>query len=111
MHATNPQPARQPTNHFSPANSVVRDAMVNVMFATIPQCGALLPTPPPPIEGAEDNGVVDKNCQVEGRWSKTVLATDATLPRTTSTCLLWCAIALGALVRGCPLTHVGCLRP
>ena len=87
---------------------VIRDAMVSVMFATIPSRNAVLPPPPPPTEAVErGSDVIGSNCQVEGRWSKAAHAGSATLPRTTSTCLLWCAIALGALVRGSPLTHVG----
>lgn len=31
-------------------------------------------------------------------------------PRDSSTCLLWCAVALGALVRGCPLANVRGVR-
>ena len=30
-----------------------------------------------------------------------------TIPRDSSTCILWCAVALGALVRGHPLARVG----
>jgi len=96
-----------PTTHVSSVTRVIRDAMVNVMLATTPQCGALLATPPLHTGGVEESDVADGNCEVEGRWSKAVLATNAVLPRTTSTCMMWCAIALGAIVRGTPLNHVG----
>ena len=43
----------------------------------------------------------------EASWRKAVTTRDAAPPRDASTCILWCAIALGALVRGYPLPHVG----
>lgn len=51
-----------------------------------------------------------RDTTVEGCWSEAVVAAGGgKLPSDASTCLLWCAIALGALVRGCPLTDVGVL--
>ena len=47
--------------------------------------------------------------QTVGCWSEAVTADDRVLPCDAPTCVLWCAIALGALVRGCPLSHVGLL--
>ena len=89
-------------------NSAVRDAMVSVMLATTPQRTAVPLPPLPPTEGAEaESDRIDHYCPGQGPWNMDVAAPDATLPRTTSTCLMWCAIALGALVRGIPLTHVG----
>ena len=52
------------------------------------------------VEGIDQSG---RRC-----WHGAEAAEDGgTRPRNASTCLLWCAIALGALVRGCPLTNVG----
>lgn len=44
-----------------------------------------------------------------GCWGDavTVAVGGRNLPSDASTCLLWCAVALGALVRGSPLTTVG----
>ena len=98
----------QPSYRASFLYRVVRDAMVSVMLATTPQFTAVPSPPPPPTEAVEEGrDELDSNCQVEGRWSKAIPATDVALPRTTSTCLMWCAIALGALVRGCPSANVG----
>ena len=99
---------RLTSNHYAYSlNRVVRDAMISVMLATTPSCKSLVSWRLPPEGAEEETDVGDSNCQVEGRWSKAVTAGGAVLPRTTSTCLMWCAIALGALVRGIPLTHVG----
>lgn len=48
---------------------------------------------------------VDEDC-----WSSNTLAAEnetRALPRDSSTCMLWCAVALGALVRGHPVAQVG----
>ena len=82
--------------------------MVSVILATNPQRKTVSQPPLLPAEADEEGSdVVGITCQMEGRWSKAVPARSAALPRTTSTCLMWCAIALGALVRGIPCTHVG----
>lgn len=46
-------------------------------------------------------------------WSDALVGEGGTprLPRDSSTCILWCAIALGALVRGHPMAQVGALLP
>ena len=43
----------------------------------------------------------------EGCWGETMAARNEPPPRDAATCIMWCAIALGALVRGCPLSLVG----
>lgn len=51
---------------------------------------------------------------VDGGCQSDVLAADRgtqVLPRDSSTCMLWCAVALGALVRGYPLAQVGVYLP
>lgn len=55
----------------------------------------------------DDDVLGDKQQQTGGCWSAAVTAGSAALPRDASTCILWCAIALGALVRGRPLSQVG----
>jgi len=45
--------------------------------------------------------------RTEGSLSEAVAAVNRPLPRDSKTCILWCAISLGALVRGCPLADVG----
>ncbi len=71
---------------------------------------------PAHVEGQEHEGMLvedgsqqatESGSQASGRWSEAVATGERALPRNASTCLLWCAIALGALVRGCPLSHVG----
>lgn len=52
--------------------------------------------------------------QLDGSFSSMAVAAEnakAAPPRDSSTCALWCSVALGALVRGCPLAHVrrGCV--
>eukprot|EP00903_Cladosiphon_okamuranus_P006027 g5945.t1 len=63
--------------------------------------------------GAEEgDGVREaqaRGAPTEGCWGEaivTAMAGGKQLPSDASTCLLWCAIALGALVRGCPLATV-----
>ncbi len=48
--------------------------------------------------------------RAEGIRSEAVAAENRALPRNARTCILWCAIALGALVRGCPSADVGVLH-
>ncbi|CBN75199.1 hypothetical protein Esi_0072_0052 [Ectocarpus siliculosus] len=97
--------------------SIVRGAMVSVMRASngLNQRGATTPARPrPATDGAwlveEDDTEEAPASSVrteEACWRKAVTTEDAALPRDASTCILWCAIALGALVRGYPLPHVG----
>ena len=108
MRVTEQSPRSPRSTHVSFVSRVVRDAMVSVMLATTPQFKAARSPPLPPTVAVEEGSdVLEINYHVEGRWSKAAPTTDVALPRTTSTCLMWCAIALGALVRGCPLTNVG----
>ncbi|CAN0425356.1 unnamed protein product [Pylaiella littoralis] len=86
--------------------SAIRTAIFSVMRAAVPEeFGA---TTPPPLHVAEGamQCLVDGGDLSEGHWDQAVLAGDGALPHDSSTCLLWCAVALGALVRGCPLTNV-----
>lgn len=100
-------------------NSAVRGAMVGVMLAGASlhhhrHPGAPAPSYSAPRLVGEGNGGVQqavgesKNAS-DGGWG-TALAAEAgpaKMPRDASTCILWCSIALGALVRGCPVDHVG----
>lgn len=56
------------------------------------------------IVGSGDGGGGDQTGQC---WTSAMTAGGATLPRNASTCILWCAVALGALVRGRPFSYVG----
>ena len=49
----------------------------------------------------------------DASWSSALAAEPGprVIPLDSSTCMLWCAIALGALVRGQPLAHVGAFVP
>ncbi len=119
------RPAFTPTTHQNlprsfPPRSIVRDALVNVMVsgATSQRAKPSQSAPPPPPPAAalvaveDGHELVESNGQVDGCWSKVAASPGGReLPRDASTCLLWCAIALGALVRGCPLTQVGGYGP
>eukprot|EP00752_Nemacystus_decipiens_P006691 g6017.t1 len=117
--------------------STVRDAMVRIMLAgRSANCahqghrhsGARLPFRALPIcrqgrkgfeqelggkglEGTRQPDSGEINTNVHGGCQSKALAaergTRMLLPRDSSTCILWCAIALGALVRGHPLPEVG----
>lgn len=100
-------------------HSVVRGAMMSIMLADRPQhsearTNALTrgqddeEKTSMPVED-ETEQAVGSGRQTVGSWSEAVTADGRVLPRNAPTCLLWCAIALGALVRGCPLSHVGLL--
>ncbi|CAM9613649.1 unnamed protein product [Ectocarpus sp. 12 AP-2014] len=96
--------------------SIVRGAMVSVMRANnvLNQQGATTPARPPPAaargwlveEDDTEEAPVSSVRTEEACWRNAVTTEDATLPRDASTCILWCAIALGALVRGYPLPQV-----
>ncbi|CAM9578249.1 unnamed protein product [Ectocarpus sp. 4 AP-2014] len=96
--------------------SIVRGAMVSVMRANnvLNQQGATTPARPPPApaggwlieEDDTEEAPVSSVRTEEACWRNAVTTEDAALPRDASTCILWCAIALGALVRGYPLPHV-----
>ena len=112
--------------------STVRDAMVSIMLAGGPprhghhrHSGAPSPFQPLPWhqqeavgEGHEDArqsdfGEISTNVD-EDCWSSNTLAAEnktRALPRDSSTCMLWCAVALGALVRGHPVAQVGLSPP
>lgn len=94
--------------------------MVGVMLAGASpqqhhQPGALSRSHLPPALVGEGAGSVrravgESSHTVGGSGWSNALATGngpGALPRDASTCGLWCAIALGALVRGFPLDHVG----
>ena len=101
------------------AYSIVRGAMVSVLLA-----GASLqhhhhprtPLPSPSSPGLVEEDIGGVRHAVDGSsdatddsaWSSALGAESGSgvLPRDPSTCVLWCAIALGALVRGVPLDHV-----
>lgn len=89
-------------------HSIVRTAMVSVMLAAAgPEVGEVGSPPFAQVsEGA--NYLVDRP-RPQRCWREAELAGDGARPCDASTCLLWCAIALGALVRGCPLKDVGAL--
>ena len=69
---------------------------------------------PPGLVGEDADGGVrqavgeSSNAIGSSGWSNALAAEHGSgaLPRDPSTCVLWCAIALGALVRGIPLDHV-----
>lgn len=125
---------------LTPPPSTVRDAMVRIMLTDeSPECPsrhhhreAPSPFQPSPTccQGKEDNkhrGLVgegyddtrqpafgERSTNVDESWWSSALV-DArgaqALPRDSSTCTLWCAVALGALVRGHPLSQVGAFLP
>eukprot|EP00903_Cladosiphon_okamuranus_P012449 g11660.t1 len=92
-----------------------RTALASIMLASIPRNG--VPKPPPPTAPAR--GVQGESWQVEdgdiqsfrtadqeqGCLGKAPNAKTQSPPQDSSTCQLWCAIALGALARGRPLAH------
>lgn len=86
--------------HGGPIHSVVRDAMVSIMQASAPENRNVVASTPP----AHDSG--DGGDHTGECWSATVTA-GGPLPRDSSTCILWCAISLGGLVSGRPLSYVG----
>lgn len=99
-----------------PACSTVRGAIVGVMLTSAsPQHqhhpGAPLPSRPRlGFVGGDDGDTGEGSSGTGGsRWSNALAAKSGpvALPRDSPTCVLWCAIALGALVRGFPLDHVG----
>ena len=73
---------------------------------------------PPGLVGEDADGglrqaVAESSDRMDGSgdWSNALAAENGpgVLPRDASSCVLWCAIALGALVRGTPLDHVGAI--
>lgn len=82
--------------------------------------GTPSPLQPPPLresrpigEGGDDalrqSTLPEMRTNVHGSGESDALAAERgtrTLPRDASTCTLWCAISLGALVRGHPLAQV-----
>ena len=89
--------------------------MFSIMLAAEPRREeASTPFPAPvnvedrPNKPAEGRALESSSTRrAEGRWSEAVTAENRVLPHTARTCILWCAIGLGALVRGCPLIDVG----
>lgn len=103
-----------------PAYSTVRGGMMGVMLAGASRQYQYHPGAPSPshissgLVGEDAAGVRQatgkRSCADGGSvWSNALAAGPGSgaLPRNTSTCSLWCAIALGALVRGMPMDHVG----
>ena len=105
-------------------HSTVRGAMVGVMLAGASMQNQCHPRARAPLLSHPSSGLVEKdagsgirqavgesNDDVGGSdWSNALAAEkgpSGALPRDPATCVLWCAIALGALVRGIPLDHVG----
>ncbi|CAN0573496.1 unnamed protein product, partial [Ectocarpus sp. 12 AP-2014] len=98
--------------------SIIRTAMVGVMFSAVKN--------PPSRIVSSSSSSSSSSSMSSSSWSSSSSGTDddveegapwsaavttrggegAPWPRDPSTCLLWCAIALGALVRGCPVEHV-----
>ncbi|CAB1105102.1 unnamed protein product [Ectocarpus sp. CCAP 1310/34] len=104
-----------PSVRSVPLDSDVRGAMVSVMQANLlNQRGAASCGPSPAaarcgLAEEDDTEATPLSSSVrteEACWRNAVTTEDAALPRDASTCILWCAIALGALVRGYPLAHV-----
>ncbi|CAM9315888.1 unnamed protein product [Pylaiella littoralis] len=103
--------------------SVVRDAMVTIMQASAPEETNAVPSTVLAhgggastygsltieentsnyIVGSGDGGGGNQTGQC---WTSAMTAGGATLPRNASTCILWCAVALGALVRGRTFSYV-----
>ena len=55
------------------------------------------------IDGGFTNGGMDENLSITDLTDET--GTGALSPGS-SECILWCSVALGGLVRGCPVAHV-----
>lgn len=88
--------------------SDVRTAIFSVMRAAVPE--EFGETAPPQVhvaQGAMPYLLDGSSHLPEGYWDQAVPSGHGTLPHDPSMCLLWCAVALGALVRGCPLENVG----
>ena len=89
-------------------HSTVRGAMVGVMLA-----GVTSPSRSSPglVEEEDAGRFGESSHDVGGIAWRISLATESgpsgALPRDPATCVLWCTIALGALVRGTPMDHVG----
>lgn len=100
------------------AHSTVRGAMVSVMLAGSSLQHQHRPGGPSPSHSSpgivgEDAGGVrqaagERRVTSYSGWSSALAAEtrSGAVPRDPSTCILWCAIALGALVRGFPLDQV-----
>lgn len=98
---------RTRTGFNTRTHSTVRTAMVSLMLAAGPEVGEV---EPPPLAQAFEGAsyLVEGVGQPKRGWHEAEPAEGGrTRPRDASTCLLWSAIALGALVRGCPLEKVG----
>lgn len=90
-------------------HSIVRTAMVNVMLAVGPELAQVESLPL--VQDSDGTDYLVENADEPKRcWRGAGPAEDdGTLPRDASTCLLWSAVALGALVRGCPLKNVSAI--
>ena len=100
-------PAPPATGFNTHAHSIVRTAMFSLMLAAGPDVGDV--ESPPLAHVSHGARYLVEGIDQPGRrcWHGAEATKDGgARPRNASTCLLWCAIALGALVRGCPLTNV-----
>ncbi|CAN0428305.1 unnamed protein product [Pylaiella littoralis] len=89
------------------SESAVRTAIFSVMRAAVREEKEATISPPLHVAGEAIQRLVDGGDRSEGYWDQAVPAGGGTtLPHDSITCLLWCAVALGALVRGCPFTNV-----
>lgn len=108
---------RHATLRLTHLSSAVRGAMVGVMLAgTSPQSHQYTTRATSPLRSSP--GLVEEDADSvnssvgDSAWRIALAAVrgSGALPRDPSTCVLWCAIALGALVRGVPLDHVGAAK-
>ncbi|CAN0428352.1 unnamed protein product [Pylaiella littoralis] len=81
-------------------------ASESVMYAAEPEEFGATTSPPLHVAEGAIQCLVDGGNLSGGHWDQAVPAGGGPLLHDSSTCLLWCAVGLGALVRGCPLTHV-----
>ncbi|CAN0378950.1 unnamed protein product, partial [Pylaiella littoralis] len=88
------------------SESGVRTAIFSVMHAAEPEEFGATTSPPLHVAEGAIQCLVDGGNLSGGHWDQAVPAGGGPLLHDSSTCLLWCAVGLGALVRGCPLTHV-----
>ncbi|CAM9264800.1 unnamed protein product [Ectocarpus sp. 8 AP-2014] len=87
-----------PQKHPRNRDNTVRNAMVEVMMR---QCGGQA------YSGTGGSGMEGLAEDEKKGWSRSgALARRHTLPDHPAKCMMWCAIALGALMRGIPVEHV-----
>lgn len=107
-----------PPHTLRPYASTARTALVSILLARTPQHSSSRP-PPPACRAQEgirrvedgDSRTLEAAGQAYGRSGKAPKAHVQLSTPNSSICQLWCAIALGALVRGAPLANVGRIPP